>query len=211
MGPSDIGPGFSVYGDNMPEHHKVNVVRIDEILPHPNADTLGIVYIGGYQVVVKKDNYKVGDLAIYVPPDTIVPEHPAFAFLWEGTEPTEKRRRITVRRFRKEWSEGLLILVSDFPELELKLIGEGTDLANVLGFKHYEEPDPSYVLGTQGRTLSVWQRILKFFGFGPKPFGPKVGPGVYGMESIKNYRFQCTVLLRRQAVLGRIAQEVVEG
>ena len=52
--------------------HRVNIVRIDEVLPHPNADTLGIVYIGGYQVVVKLDDFKVGDLAIYIQPDTIV-------------------------------------------------------------------------------------------------------------------------------------------
>jgi hypothetical protein len=172
----------------MPEHHKVKVVRIDEILPHSNADTLGIVHVDGYQVVVKKDNYKVGDLAIYIPPDTIVPEHPAFAFLWENTEPTEKRRRITVRRFRKEWSEGLLIPVSEFIGAAGFTSWEaGDNVAELLGFKHYEESDPTYVLGKQGRTLSIWQRILKFFGFGPKPFGPKDGPGVYGMESIKNY------------------------
>ena len=30
--------------------HRVNVVKIDEILPHNGADTLGIVYIGGYLV-----------------------------------------------------------------------------------------------------------------------------------------------------------------
>lgn len=178
--------------------HRVNVVKIEEILPHPNADTLGIVYIGGYQVVVKKDNFKVGDLALYVQPDTIVPVLPAFAFLWEGTEPTERRRRITVRRFRKEWSEGLLMPLSEFLELyeadpkrgELSLrpkVSEGDDVAELLGFKHYEEPDQSYVLGTQGRKLTLWQRILKYFGFGPKPFGPKNGPGVYDVESVKNY------------------------
>ena len=31
--------------------HRVNVVKIEEIHVHPNADTLGIVYIGGYQCV----------------------------------------------------------------------------------------------------------------------------------------------------------------
>src|ERR1019366_6980029 len=132
---------------------------------HSNADTLGIVYIGGYQCVVKKDAYKTGMLALYVQPDTLVPVHPAFAFLWEGTEPTERRRRVTVRRFRKEWSEGLLIPVSEFPALYnqagVLCQDEGDDVADLLGFSHYEEPDPSYVLGTQGRKLTLWQRILK--------------------------------------------------
>ena len=67
------------------------------------------------------------------------------------------------------------------------LVGEGDDVAELLGFKHYEEPDSTYVLGTQGRKLTLLQRILKYFGFGPKPFEPKSGPGVYDVESVKNY------------------------
>ena len=172
--------------------HRVNVVRISEILPHTNADTLGIVQIGGYQVVVKKENYKVGDLALYIQPDTIVPVLPAFEFLWEGTEPTERRRRITVRRFRKEWSEGLLMPLSDFPDLVMMFennhnISVGDDVAKLLGFTHYEEPDPTIVLGTPGRKLTLWQRFLRLFGIQPRQYGPKKGPGVYGMDSIKNY------------------------
>ena len=170
--------------------HKVNIVRIEEILPCPNSDTLGIVYVGGYQCVVKKDAYKVGSLALYVQPDTLVPVHPAFNFLWsdrefaDGNVP-ERLRRVTVRRFRGNWSEGLLMPISEF---DWKMYPyEGKDVAELLGFTHYEEPDQSYVLGTQGRKLTLWQRILKYFGFGPKPFGPKDAPGVYDVESVKNY------------------------
>jgi hypothetical protein len=199
MGSSEIGPGFLIYGGDMPEHHKVNVVRIDEILPHPNADTLGIVYIGGYQVVVKKDNYKVGDLAIYVPPDTIVPEHHAFAFLWEGTEPTERRRRVTVRRFRKEWSEGLLMPMSDFANPVT--FAEGDDVAELLGFKHYEEPEPVQNINRTKvqyqspfrSPMAFWYWLLyklgikrdQLHGSNAKP--PKSAPPVYDVESFKNY------------------------
>jgi tRNA-binding EMAP/Myf-like protein len=42
-------------------NHQVNVVRVSEIIKHPNADTLGLVHIGGYQVVVKLADWKVGD------------------------------------------------------------------------------------------------------------------------------------------------------
>src|ERR1017187_10534404 len=168
--------------------HRVNVVRIEEILPHSNANTLGIVYIGGYQCVIKKDAYKIGDLALYIQPDTVVPVHPAFAFLWADVPPQEevpeRKRRITVRRFRKEWSEGLLMPVSDFPNRSFK---EGTDVAEEMGFTHYEEPDHFMALGTPGRKLTTWQRILRFFGIQPRQFGPKDGPGVYDVESIKNY------------------------
>src|ERR1039458_8048498 len=178
--------------------HRVNIVRIDEVLPHPNADTLGIVYIGGYQVVVKLDDFKVGDLAIYIQPDTIVPDTEPFKFLWADRvfvgEAPAKYRRITVRRFRKEWSEGMLMPLSVFSRfngqdhyINNTLVTEGDDVAELLGFTHYEEPDPAYVLGTQGRKLPLWQRILKFFGYKPRLFGPKNAPGVYDVEGLKNY------------------------
>lgn len=192
----------------MSEHHKVKVVRVNEILPHNGADTLGIVHIGGYQCVVKKDNYKPGDLAVYIPPDSVVPASSQFSFLWadrafEGEVPL-KYRRITVRRFRKEWSEGLLLPISDFgvwipgsknygiypidkknPN-DIVITGEGDNVAELLGITHYEEPEP-FSLGEQGRKLTLWQKILKFFGFTPKPYGPKNGPGKYDVESLKHY------------------------
>lgn len=180
--------------------HRVNVVHIDEIVPHPNADTLGIVYIGGYQCVVKKENYKAGDMALYIQPDTIVPATEPFKFLWADREFSgevpEKYRRITVRRFRKEWSEGLLMPIDEFgtqvdQDVAILYCGRtvhvGADVADLLGFKHYEEPDQTYVLGTPGRKLTLWQKIKKFFGFSPKPFAPKNAPGVYDVESVKNY------------------------
>src|SRR5579859_7910226 len=96
--------------------HKAPVVVIKEILPHGNADALEIIKIDGYQVVTKKGQFSIGDAGIYIYPDSVVPQTPPFAFIWEpyvtldGTVP-EKRRRITVRKFRGEWSEGLLLPV----------------------------------------------------------------------------------------------------
>src|SRR6267142_7058471 len=101
-------------------NHRANVVQIAEIKPHNNADTLAIIPVGEYQAVVKKDEFKVGDLAVYIQPDSVVPQTEPFKFIWENYEGLdgvvpEKRRRITVRKFRGEWSEGLLLPISDFP------------------------------------------------------------------------------------------------
>jgi hypothetical protein len=127
------------------KNHQVNIVRLGEPRVHPNADTLELYDIGSYQVVVKKGQYKAGDFAVYIQPDSIIPQMPPFSFIWEtyvgldGTVP-EKRRRITVRKFRGEWSEGLLMQTHDFPVLELKLLWEGTDVSELLGITHYD-PD----------------------------------------------------------------------
>jgi len=61
----------------------------------------------------------------------------------------EKKRRITVRRFRGEWSEGLLLPVSDFDELVDSTLTRhfvesdhpvGKDVSELLGIIHYD-PD----------------------------------------------------------------------
>lgn len=141
-------------------NHVVPVVRINEILKHPNADALGLVHIGGFQVVVRLEQFKAGDLAVYIPPDSIVPERSQFSFVWEkdgsgqpralvaGEPVPEKYRRVTVRKFRKEWSEGLLLPVTDFGELFLDgdfkvqfLHKEGDDVAERLGITHWNPPE----------------------------------------------------------------------
>jgi RNA ligase (TIGR02306 family) len=149
--------------DNKPQHHKVPVIRIKAIDTHPNADNLEIVRLEGYQLVVGKGQFKVGDLAVQVYPDSIVPQAQPFAFLWEGhigldgTVPM-KYRRVTVRKFRKEWSEGLLLPIREFAiditsndteQIDAGLadgkgdfvtVTAGDDISELLGVIHYD-PD----------------------------------------------------------------------
>jgi len=104
-------------------NHRAPVVLITEGMfrAHPDPETTNLVLIDveGYQVVSRKDSFKAGDLAVYIQPDSVVPQTDPFKFIWEtyvgldGKVP-EKRRRITVRKFRGQWSEGLLLPVTDF-------------------------------------------------------------------------------------------------
>jgi len=149
-------------------NHRANIYLITAamILPHPDPDTtnLELLNIDGYQVVARKGQFKPGDLAVYIQPDSIVPQTEPFRFIWEqyvtadGTVPA-RRRRITVRKFRKEWSEGLLLPVGDFAE-ELGLYGglnglftPGQDVSDALGIEHYD-PDVDNQ-STKGETANA--------------------------------------------------------
>lgn len=187
-------------------NHRVDVIRIAEIRKHPNADQLGLVDVGGYQVVVRLENYKVGDLAIYIPPDSVVPDDPRFDFIWNGPLEDEaplKKRRVTVRRFRKEWSEGLLMPVSDFTELGGVIIGE--NVAEPLNIVHYEPPEPESLGGENERGPAKYRRpkslngwffylIRKIFRWDPNGAvgGDHEAKGidkpVYDVESYKHHR-----------------------
>ena len=195
-------------------NHRTNIVRLGAPRKHVKADTLDLYDIEGYQVVTKQGNFHAGDLAVYIQPDSVVPEHPAFAFLYEGiTSPVpERKRRITVRRFRGEWSEGLLMPVLDFPE-ELCDLGpdlcdtpdvfEGQDVSDLLGITHWSPPEPGEDTSAQGRRQNpkfprslkgLWYWLLTRLGFSPNGNvggicvkAPPTVPPVYDVDNFKHY------------------------
>lgn len=87
----------------------VRVVRIDKIVKHPNADTLGIVNVlGGYPVLVKLGDFKEGDLGVYCTVDTLVPiSRPEYKFLDTGRGRTHER--VKAKKLRGVFSMGLLV------------------------------------------------------------------------------------------------------
>jgi len=203
-------------------NHQANIVRITEIKTHTNADTLEIIPIGEYQVVSKKGQFHVGDLAVYIQPDSVVPQTEPFRFIWEqymcvpqpGVEAEfvvpEKRRRITVRKFRGEWSEGLLLPLSDFPDIWYTGIpcGEDDDVSDLLGITHYD-PDAGkeqtkgenshgpklkkkYPKSIRGWIKYIWRYAKHLFGrydaVGGIEAGVNLGIPVYDVEALKNYK-----------------------
>lgn len=84
------------------------VVQIDEIRPIPNYDRVEHARVGGWWVIVKKDQFKVGDLAIYIEVDSKVPEKEPFMFL-------DKRNfKVKTLKMCKVISQGLLMSAEDF-------------------------------------------------------------------------------------------------
>lgn len=105
--------------------HRVDVVPV-VLETHPNADSLSIVRVYGYTVAVRTADWQGVDRGAYIPPDSVVPETEAFAFL-------DGHRRIRVKRLRGVMSMGLLV-----PAPAGCAIGD--DVAELLGVTHYEPP-----------------------------------------------------------------------
>lgn len=84
------------------------VVTIDEIRPIEDYDRVEHARVGGWWVIVKKDQFKVGDLAIYIEVDSRVPEQEPFMFL-------DKRGfKVKTLKMCKVISQGLLMSPEDF-------------------------------------------------------------------------------------------------
>ena len=59
---------------------KVEVTQVSQLRRHPNADALDLVTVGGWQMCVKRDTYKDGDLVVYFEPGTVLPVEVADRF-----------------------------------------------------------------------------------------------------------------------------------
>lgn len=118
----------------------VKVVPVD-IQPHPDADRLEIAQIGGmggFACVVGLGQFKTGDLAIYVPPDSVVPDN--IRTHLEKNKITIKGGRIRPAKIRGILSEGLCLSPGQW--LEEKDIIEDNDVTELLGVTKYIPPPP---------------------------------------------------------------------
>lgn len=116
------------------ERELAYVTRIEEIRPIPNYDRVEHARIGaGWWVIVKKDEFKVGDLCVYFEVDSKVPETDPFMFL------ESKHFKVKTLKMCKVLSQGLIIHPSEF-KFERELI-EGEFLTKELGITYAEAAD----------------------------------------------------------------------
>lgn len=153
-----------------------SVRRIADILPIPDADAIEVAVVDGWKVVVKKNEYSVGDLAVYLEIDSWVPNELA-PFLSKGQEPREyngvKGERLRTVKLRGQISQGLLLKLTDLKfAVETKSIGpdssavlriekldhEGADLTELLGIQKWEPEIPAQLAGQVAGLFPSWGR-----------------------------------------------------
>jgi RNA ligase (TIGR02306 family) len=123
--------------------------KIDNIEPIAGADAIECAVIGGWKVVVKKNEYAVGDLAVYLEIDSWVPTELA-PFLSKGKEPREfegiKGERLRTVKLRGQLSQGLLLnLDAAIPQTNSLI--EGDDVSDMLGIIKWERPMNAQLAG----------------------------------------------------------------
>lgn len=115
------------------------VVKIDEINPIKGKDRVECAIVGGWTVMVRKGQFKPGDLGIYFEIDSKVPEKEPFMFL-EG-----KHFKIKTQKYKTPsgyfWSQGLLMSFEDFGWDKDLLHSEGVFLTEKLGVTYADADD----------------------------------------------------------------------
>jgi RNA ligase (TIGR02306 family) len=132
---------------------------VENVTKHPNADKLSICNILGFQCVTKLDQFKNGQMVIYVRPDTVFPMAD-----WATEYRKYSPKRIKAVKLRGEWSEGVIIPFEALPEdcigklNSLIVSGDqfiGAEVSELIGVTHYEPPAPQDLSAKGGLPLGI--------------------------------------------------------
>ena len=136
--------------------HKLATVEIiSEIKTHTNADALELAMVRGWQVVIRKDEFKPGDKVIYLEIDSWVPTEIA-PFLSKDKEPRVyegiRGERLRTVKLRGEISQGLILPIESInPEIVPPYLvadwSYGDDLTEILGILKWEPPISAQLAG----------------------------------------------------------------
>lgn len=145
----------------------VSIQRIKDVQPIENADAIEKAKILGWDVVIKKNSSKAGDLVAYFEIDSFLPVSEYYEFLGKpqinpiskGTSNEEWGIRLRTVKLRGQVSQGLIVRLEDldhsFSSLSkeefmshLKSLPEGSEITSLLGVIKYEKEEVSGDLGT---------------------------------------------------------------
>jgi RNA ligase (TIGR02306 family) len=111
------------------------VVRVAAVRPIPEADEIEHATVFGCEIIVPRHRYAVGDLAIYVPSDAVLPLDLAASLKGISKLFGSQRNRTRPFALRGALSEGILI-----GPLPCGTVGQ--DAGAALGITKYEPPVP---------------------------------------------------------------------
>lgn len=137
-----------------------SIKEVSEIMPIEGKDRIVLAVVDGWNVIVKKDEFAVGDKCVYVEIDSVLPEKPEFEFL------RKNNFRIKTMKMSQVISQGICFPLDILP---LKKNGEyalGEDVTEVLGVKQYEktmDKEPVEVLDKQKKEYPRFLMRMSWF------------------------------------------------
>ena len=121
------------------------IQTINEITPIEGADRIEIAKVQGWQSVVVRGQYNVGDRIIFIPIDTVLQPAVWNSYLHDKQDPTKPIRVRTIR-LKGVVSQGLIFPLRILPE-EYINSDIGTDISSIINVLKYEKPVPAQLAG----------------------------------------------------------------
>lgn len=137
----------------MNERSLAHIELIKELIEIPGADKIEVAKILGWESVVKKGEFKVGQKICYIEVDAVMPEKPEYEFL------RDRNFRIRTIKLRGQISQGLVIPLP----ITWDTRPIGMDVTGDLGITKYLSPSEREEITQQERKLANEKNKLKKF------------------------------------------------
>ena len=123
-----------------------SIQRIWDITPIEGADKIETAHVFGWTCVTGKGDFQKGDLCVYFEIDSFLPCNVHFEFLrsksYKKSNILGEGMYLKTMKFRGQYSQGLVMPLSAFPEIETegKAVDEllGMDVTELLGVRKWE-------------------------------------------------------------------------
>jgi len=139
-----------------------SVQKIVHINPIDGYDRVELATVLGWSCIVSKGEFKVGDLVVYIEPDSLLYPNE----IWD-TFLAKRKYKIKTLKMCKTISQGLILPLSVVNKLNSKYnenLIEGLDLTDILNVKHFEKGDTIKPNLTSNKNRSPIMRFLMSFG-----------------------------------------------
>lgn len=143
------------------------IARVQKIEPITGKDRIELATVENYPVIVQKDEFKAGDLVVYVFYDTVLPVRPEFEFLrarcWSELYQGFRIRNMSMAGV---YSSGIVFSLSILP-VGCKVV-EDKDVSDVLGIRKYdpealrEERELAATTGKKHKHSAMWHWLTRF-------------------------------------------------
>lgn len=179
---TDVDPPY------VEEKTLVTIETILEVTKHPNADSLCLARVQGYDVIINLNSMfpnadgspvdpksLIGKNIVYFQIDSVLPEKFAKEGFWNYLKTTYMGKKIVSAKIRSVVSQGMIITFTDlaklFPAIPFDTLPVGHNLTNDLGvikyYSKYDAEGPMYNFESKGipRTRPVHTSLRTFPSF----------------------------------------------
>lgn len=132
-----------------------SIQKVVSVSPIEGAERIEKIIVLGWELVAKKDEFRPGDMVVYVEIDSILPERPEFEFM------RERKFRVRTIKLRGQVSQGICFPLSILPQTTQ--YSEGSDVTEILGIKKYDPQADAEKIVQERRQIIHNKRMDKFF------------------------------------------------
>ena len=141
-----------------------SIREISDIRPISGADRIEVAQVDGWECVVQKGEFHVGQHIVYIEVDSIVPEVPEFEFL------RARKFRVRTIKLRGQVSQGLVLPLTILPDGAPRNLGD--DVTEILHITKYdpEAQQEAMLVNQQKKSTNLIVKYLMRFAWFRKIF-----------------------------------------